>query len=69
MNRDYALKIFAYEHLKEGPLRDTSARFHALMLDLFDDVPENAERTIALRLLLQAKDAAVRAVVIGAQPK
>lgn len=58
---DPILKFFAYEHLKHGVLRETSAKFSTLAFDIAETVPRSAERTVALRKLLEAKDAAVRA--------
>lgn len=55
------LKFFAFAHLPEGKLRDTSAKFYRLAADLVETVPDNPERAWALRCLLLAKDAAVRA--------
>ena len=54
------LQFFAYEHLPTD-LQMVSARFHGLALALVDTLPRNPERTVALRKLLEAKDAAVRA--------
>lgn len=55
------LKHFEFAHLPEGPLRDTSARFHAVAYDLAVTITRSAELTVALRKLLESKDAAVRA--------
>ena len=54
------IKYFGFAHLPEGPLRDTSAKFHNLAHDLDRSLPDCAEKTVALRKLLEAKDAAVR---------
>ena len=54
------LQFFAYEHLPNG-LQVVSARFSVLAHDLVATLPRNPERTVALRKLLEAKDAAVRA--------
>ena len=51
---------FAYEHLRPE-LQEVSARFHHLARWIVYELPNNAERTVALRKLLEAKDAAVRA--------
>ena len=56
------LKFFAYEHLP-GTLRATSQKFALLAHELVLCLPKNAERTVALRKLLEAKDCAVRAVL------
>jgi len=56
------LKWFAWEHLPEE-LRGTSVVFWRLAVVICTDIQPGPERTIALRKLLEAKDAAVRAVV------
>lgn len=55
------LKHFEYYHLPEGPMRDTSRMFNHLAYMIVRTVPRTAERTVALRKLLEGKDAAVRA--------
>lgn len=57
------LRYFDFDHLPFGPLRETSARFHELAWDVIQMLPRSAERTVALRKLLEAKDAAVRAAL------
>jgi hypothetical protein len=54
------LQFFAYEHLPND-LQLVSSRFHRLALEIVELLPRNAERTTALRKLLEAKDCAVRA--------
>jgi hypothetical protein len=54
------LQFFAYEHLR-GDLQDTSKPFGELAVLIVDTLPRNPERTVALRKLLESKDAAVRA--------
>lgn len=54
------LRYFEYEHLRAGPLRDTSMLFCTLAYKVVGTLPHSAERTVALRKLLEAKDAAVR---------
>lgn len=44
-------------------LQDISRPFQLLAFDLADTLPSNPELTVALRKLLEAKDAAVRAMV------
>lgn len=58
----HVLQFFAYDHLK-SPLREVSMSFSALAHEVANRVPENPETTVALRHLLEAKDAAVRAMV------
>lgn len=54
------LQFFAYEHLP-AHLQDVSAPFGQLARTLVANLPRNPERTVALRKLLESKDAAVRA--------
>lgn len=62
MEEERMLKWFAYTHLTE-PLQDIASRFHALAEDLVHHLQPGPERTVMLRKLLEAKDAAVRAKV------
>lgn len=57
---DPVLHFFHYSHLPEK-LRHTSRAFFLLAAHVINTVPRNPERTVALRKLLEAKDAAVRA--------
>lgn len=57
------LRYFAYEHLKSPELQAISKLFHDLAQTIDSDLPESAESTVALRKLLEAKDAAVRAAL------
>jgi hypothetical protein len=61
---DPVMRYFAYAHLP-AHLRAISKQFGDLALWMFSDLPRNAERTVALRKLLEAKDAAVRAGLPG----
>lgn len=54
------LQFFAYGHLRED-LKATSQPFGELAEKIVNTLPRNPERTVALRKLLEAKDAAVRA--------
>jgi hypothetical protein len=56
---DTISKFFAYDHLPQN-LQDTSKQFFVLAKWIVDTLPNNAERTVALRKLLESKDAAVR---------
>jgi hypothetical protein len=58
--QDQILHFFHYAHLPEK-LRATSRMFFMLAAECVNTLPRNAERTVALRKLLEAKDAAVRA--------
>lgn len=60
MNEERMMKWFRYDHLPEH-LQETSRAFHALAEELVNDIDPGPERTVALRKLLEAKDAAVRA--------
>lgn len=53
------LKFFAYEHLPPH-LQEASLPFHDLAKRLVLTQPRTPERTVALRKLLESKDAAVR---------
>ena len=57
---DEILRFFHYAHLPQV-LQDRSAPFCKLARQLIDTTPRNAERSVALRKLIEAKDAAVRA--------
>lgn len=57
---DPILQFFHYAHLPEK-LRLTSQFFFVVASMIVNRLPRNAERTVALRKLLEAKDAAVRA--------
>lgn len=59
---DPILKFFEYTHLPEH-LQVVSRQFCDLAFYMVANLPRNAERTVALRKLLEAKDAAVRANV------
>jgi hypothetical protein len=54
------MQFFAYEHLPPH-LQLVSAPFGQLAETLVSTLPRNPERTVALRKLLESKDAAVRA--------
>jgi len=56
------LQFFHYEHLPT-PLQAISKPFCELAFHLVDLLPQNPERTTALRKLLESKDCAVRAVL------
>jgi hypothetical protein len=62
MDREHIMQFFAYDHLPE-PLQAVSKSFCELASHVESTLPRNPERTVALRKLLEAKDAAVRALV------
>jgi hypothetical protein len=59
---DHIMQFFSYEHLP-AHLQEVSAPFAVLAAAIVDKVPRNPERTVALRKLMESKDAAVRAFV------
>jgi hypothetical protein len=58
--QDHILQFFHYSHLPEA-LRNRSKPFCELARQIVSTTPRNPERTVALRKLLEAKDANVRA--------
>ncbi len=60
LQADHILQFFAFSHLPPH-LQEASRPFAELANTLMRDLPRNPERTVALRKLLEAKDAAVRA--------
>lgn len=62
------MRYFTYSHLP-GALQDVSKLFHACALAITINLPRSAERTVALRKLLEAKDAAVRCAVFDSPVK
>lgn len=61
--REPIMDYFAFGHLPAGPMRETSAQFAVLAEYVHAKVPRCAERTVALRKILEGKDAAVRAAM------
>jgi len=59
---DHIEQFFAYDHLPER-LKAVSKPFAELAQLVVTTLPRNPERTVALRKLLEAKDAAVRAAI------
>jgi hypothetical protein len=53
-------QFFVYSHLPPM-LQEVSKPFGELAKQIIRDIPRNPERTVALRKLLESKDAAVRA--------
>jgi hypothetical protein len=60
------LQFFAYQHLPSH-LQLVSEPFSDLAHRMLVNLPRNPERTVALRKLLEAKDAAVRAAIYEEQ--
>ena len=61
---DRMLQFFVYEHLPPH-LQAVSKPFGDLARHIVETLPSNAERTVALRKLLEAKDCAVRALLFN----
>ena len=61
-DKEPILQFFKFMHLPNH-LRATGAQFSLLANEIVATLPRNPERTIALRKLLEAKDAAVRALI------
>lgn len=62
ISADAVLRYFQYSHLPTV-LQGASKPFCDLARHIVETLPRNAERSVALRKLLEAKDAAVRANV------
>lgn len=60
--REHILQFFGYAHLPPA-MQAVSKPFGDLAEHIAATVPRNPERTVALRKLLEAKDAAVRAFI------
>ena len=56
------LQFFAFDHLPDH-LKVVSVKFFELAFHVVSTLPRNPERTVALRKLLEAKDAAVRSAI------
>jgi hypothetical protein len=60
LDKEHIMQFFENDHLPYEQ-RFVSALFAVLATKLVTELPRNPERTVALRKLLEAKDAAVRA--------
>lgn len=60
MNEERMMKWFEYSHLPEH-LQAVSKQFWELAVKICEVIEGGPERTVALRKLLESKDAAVRA--------
>lgn len=60
--REEIMEHFTFDHLPAGPMREMSQMFAGLAEHVHETAPRTAERSVALRKLLEGKDAAVRAV-------
>jgi hypothetical protein len=65
MENEWLIQFFAYSHLPPH-LQEVSKPFGELA-DKLMELPRNPERTVALRKLVESKDAAVRARLAGGQ--
>lgn len=61
-DQEHIMQFFAWEHLPPH-LAEVSKPFGVLATQIVETLPRNPERTVALRKLLEAKDAAVRAAL------
>jgi hypothetical protein len=64
---DPIMQFFAFAHLPPH-LQEVSRPFGELAERIVETLPRNPERTVALRKLLEAKDAAVRALLFKDSP-
>jgi hypothetical protein len=62
------LRWFEFDHLPVGLPRDVSERINGLVHALTTELNESAELTAAVRDLLKAKDAFVRAAIETVRP-
>jgi hypothetical protein len=62
MAKQYLLQFFEYSHLPKH-LQDVSMPFAELAHLIENTLPNNPEKSTALRKLLEGKDCAVRAVL------
>ena len=60
--REFLLQFFAWTYLPPE-LQAVSSAFQVMAKTIIDTLPRNAERTVALRKLLEAKDCAVRCLL------
>lgn len=60
---DPIMQFFQWGHLPSA-LQETSKVFGELARWIHDTIPRSAERTVALRKLLESKDAVVRAKMV-----
>ena len=64
--KDHILQFFSFSHLPPH-LQEVSRPFSEMADRIVNTLPRNPERTVALRKLLEAKDAAVRALLAKAE--
>lgn len=61
--REPMLRHFRFAHLRSEKMRSMSRVFTESALAIVRTVPGSAERTVALRKLVESKDCAVRCVI------
>lgn len=59
---EHIIQFFKFDHLPEA-MQAVSRPFGELATRIVETLPRNPERTVALRKLLESKDAAVRAFI------
>jgi hypothetical protein len=64
---EHIMQFFAFAHLPPA-LQEVSRPFCELADSIVIALPRNPERTVALRKLLESKDAAVRAFIAKVAP-
>lgn len=62
MRNHNLMQFFAFAHLPPH-LQKISKPFCDMAMELNENLPDNPEKTVALRKLLESKDCAVRAVL------
>jgi hypothetical protein len=60
VTEEHIIQFFTYDHLP-AHLQEISKPFALMAAEITTRLPQNPERTVALRKLLESKDAAVRA--------
>lgn len=61
--KEHIEQFFSWSHLQREDLQNVSKPFAELARQIIATLPRNPERTVALRKLLESKDAAVRALI------
>ncbi len=56
------MQFFFYDHLPEH-LQETSRPFAQLASTMDEKLPDNPEKSVMLRKLLESKDCAIRAII------
>lgn len=63
MDRSPIIRYFSWAHLQDPALREVSRLLGETAMALDATLPAGPEKSVALRKLLEAKDAAVRAAL------